>query len=164
MDTLPRPRPQQLRPPRPHQDPAPDPVRHSATVATGLQHPGLYYHVYYHDRMKAGRSHGAALLESNNCIVRQRRDGRVAEGARLESVFTRKGNVGSNPTLSASSFGMVYEYLVVLACNGVQRASNAAWPSTSIDATARNVKAPTPKIPAPDNLKRDGAAGKNARA
>ena len=30
------------------------------------------------------------------------RDGRVAEGARLESVFTRKGNVGSNPTLSAS--------------------------------------------------------------
>ena len=29
------------------------------------------------------------------------RDGRVAEGARLESVFTRKGNVGSNPTLSA---------------------------------------------------------------
>jgi hypothetical protein len=32
-----------------------------------------------------------------------RRDGRVAEGARLESVFTRKGNVGSNPTLSASS-------------------------------------------------------------
>jgi hypothetical protein len=33
----------------------------------------------------------------------RRRDGRVAEGARLESVFTRKGNVGSNPTLSASS-------------------------------------------------------------
>ena len=32
------------------------------------------------------------------------RDGRVAEGARLESVFTRKGNVGSNPTLSASLF------------------------------------------------------------
>ena len=27
----------------------------------------------------------------------------MAEGARLESVFTRKGNVGSNPTLSASS-------------------------------------------------------------
>jgi hypothetical protein len=26
----------------------------------------------------------------------------VAEGARLESVFTRKGNVGSNPPLSAS--------------------------------------------------------------
>ena len=30
----------------------------------------------------------------------------MAEGARLESVFTRKGNVGSNPTLSAMrSFG-----------------------------------------------------------
>jgi hypothetical protein len=28
----------------------------------------------------------------------------VAEGARLESVFTRKGNVGSNPTLSAITF------------------------------------------------------------
>jgi hypothetical protein len=28
----------------------------------------------------------------------------VAEGARLESVFTRKGNVGSNPTLSAIFF------------------------------------------------------------
>ena len=26
----------------------------------------------------------------------------MAEGARLESVFTRKGNVGSNPTLSAT--------------------------------------------------------------
>src|SRR4051794_1016951 len=34
----------------------------------------------------------------------QGRDGRVAEGARLESVFTRKGNVGSNPTLSAITF------------------------------------------------------------
>src|SRR5271163_868302 len=33
--------------------------------------------------------------------ISRRRDGRVAEGARLESVFTRKGNVGSNPTLSA---------------------------------------------------------------
>jgi hypothetical protein len=32
----------------------------------------------------------------------------VAEGARLESVFTRKGNVGSNPTLSASSFVLLY--------------------------------------------------------
>jgi hypothetical protein len=32
----------------------------------------------------------------------------VAEGARLESVFTRKGNVGSNPTLSAISFVIYY--------------------------------------------------------
>ncbi len=29
----------------------------------------------------------------------------MAEGARLESVFTRKGNVGSNPTLSATDAG-----------------------------------------------------------
>jgi hypothetical protein len=32
----------------------------------------------------------------------------VAEGARLESVFTRKGNVGSNPTLSAKY--SIYNY------------------------------------------------------
>jgi hypothetical protein len=32
----------------------------------------------------------------------------VAEGARLESVFTRKGNVGSNPTLSASTLVIWY--------------------------------------------------------
>jgi hypothetical protein len=31
-----------------------------------------------------------------------RRDGRVVEGARLESVFRGNSNVGSNPTLSAS--------------------------------------------------------------
>ena len=43
----------------------------------------------------------------------RRRDGRVAEGARLESVFTRKGNVGSNPTLSASLF-KINELLRVL--------------------------------------------------
>jgi hypothetical protein len=30
-----------------------------------------------------------------------RRDGRVAEGARLESVYARKGIQGSNPCLSA---------------------------------------------------------------
>src|SRR5437868_6841932 len=35
-------------------------------------------------------------------LLNRRRDGRVAEGARLESVFTRKANVGSNPTLSVS--------------------------------------------------------------
>ena len=33
-----------------------------------------------------------------------RRGGRVAEGARLESVFTGNRNVGSNPTPSAKSF------------------------------------------------------------
>ena len=34
-----------------------------------------------------------------------RRDGRVAEGARLESVYTFAGIGGSNPTLSAITFG-----------------------------------------------------------
>jgi hypothetical protein len=34
----------------------------------------------------------------------RRRDGRVAEGARLESVFRGNSNVGSNPTLSAITF------------------------------------------------------------
>ena len=33
-----------------------------------------------------------------------RRDGRVAEGARLESVYTFTGIGGSNPSLSASFF------------------------------------------------------------
>jgi hypothetical protein len=37
----------------------------------------------------------------NNLAYRKRRGGRVAEGARLESVFRVKPNVGSNPTLSA---------------------------------------------------------------
>ena len=34
--------------------------------------------------------------------ARDRRDGRVAEGARLESVYTGNRIVGSNPTPSAS--------------------------------------------------------------
>src|ERR1035438_5848010 len=34
------------------------------------------------------------------------RDGRVVEGARLESVFRGNSNVGSNPTLSASPSGL----------------------------------------------------------
>ena len=33
-----------------------------------------------------------------------RRDGRVVEGARLESVFRGNSNVGSNPTLSAKTY------------------------------------------------------------
>ena len=37
-----------------------------------------------------------------------RRGGRVAEGARLESVFTLTGNVGSNPTLSANFLPVGY--------------------------------------------------------
>ena len=34
-------------------------------------------------------------------LKKHRRDGRVAEGARLESVYTVKGIKGSNPFLSA---------------------------------------------------------------
>ena len=34
-------------------------------------------------------------------IKKNRRDGRVVEGARLESVYTVKGIKGSNPFLSA---------------------------------------------------------------
>src|SRR5580692_3271798 len=37
------------------------------------------------------------------CARRVRRGGRVAEGARLESVYTGNRIVGSNPTLSASA-------------------------------------------------------------
>jgi hypothetical protein len=37
-----------------------------------------------------------------------RRDGRVVEGARLESVFRGNSNVGSNPTLSAILFSIRY--------------------------------------------------------
>ncbi len=46
-------------------------------------------------------SHRLLLEEVVPSEVR-RRDGRVAEGARLESVFRGNSNVGSNPTLSAS--------------------------------------------------------------
>ena len=40
----------------------------------------------------------------------KRRDGRVVEGARLESVFRGNSNVGSNPTLSARIFARCGEY------------------------------------------------------
>jgi hypothetical protein len=38
-----------------------------------------------------------------------RRDGRVAEGARLESVYTLTGIGGSNPSLSASIFNAIHQ-------------------------------------------------------
>src|ERR1017187_8231017 len=41
----------------------------------------------------------------------ERRDGRVAEGARLESVCTRKGTQGSNPCLSAIIFNNLRKLL-----------------------------------------------------
>ena len=52
-------------------------------------------------RMK-GRS--GAWLRFALPYNRRRRDGRVAEGARLESVYTGNRIVGSNPTLSASIY------------------------------------------------------------
>ena len=39
-----------------------------------------------------------------------RRDGRVAEGARLESVYTGNRIVGSNPTLSAKQSSQAVSY------------------------------------------------------
>ncbi len=44
----------------------------------------------------------------------------MAEGARLESVFTRKGNVGSNPTLSAITFVSIGLPSVVLRLYGFE--------------------------------------------
>jgi hypothetical protein len=41
-------------------------------------------------------------VSSNGPVIG--RDGRVAEGARLESVFRGNSNVGSNPTLSAKPY------------------------------------------------------------
>ena len=56
----------------------------------------------------AGEAHCDSFPELSSFQSFRRRDGRVAEGARLESVFTRKGNVGSNPTLSAIPFVIWY--------------------------------------------------------
>jgi hypothetical protein len=58
------------------------------------------------------RSFQTPLKESSFPTDRRRRDGRVAEGARLESVFRGNSNVGSNPTLSASTF-VIYHLDVV---------------------------------------------------
>ena len=44
----------------------------------------------------------------------------MAEGARLESVFRGNSNVGSNPTLSASSGSIRYDTIGWLSCNTVQ--------------------------------------------
>ena len=47
------------------------------------------------------RCYGSISLYNDSSPNLRRRDGRVAEGARLESVFRGNSNVGSNPTLSA---------------------------------------------------------------
>ncbi len=49
---------------------------------------------------RIGSASGLKRCVSKNRLAR--RGVRVAEGARLESVFPRKRDVGSNPTLSAS--------------------------------------------------------------
>ena len=59
----------------------------------------------------------------------------------LSILLKLRFRVNSNPTLSASLFSIVYEHRVVLACNGVQREYNVAWPSTCawrIDTEAGN--------------------------
>ena len=53
-------------------------------------------------------------------IQRIRRDGRVVEGARLESVFRGNSNEGSNPSLSAIYLSITYTTYLDLACNRVQ--------------------------------------------
>jgi hypothetical protein len=65
--------------------------------------------------------------ENSHRSLTLRRDGRVAEGARLESVFTRKGNVGSNPTLSAIFFNNLQALQSV--CNHLLYFQHFAGPS-----------------------------------
>src|ERR1700704_2017512 len=48
--------------------------------------------------------HLAATIVPRDAACLKRRGGRVAEGARLESVFTGNRNVGSNPTPSAKAY------------------------------------------------------------
>jgi hypothetical protein len=44
------------------------------------------------------------------------RDDRVAEGARLEGVCTRKGTVGSNPTLSVTPLAVMFRSYAMGCC------------------------------------------------
>ena len=66
---------------------------------------------------------GGSLLARTNYVRFKeadrpfRRDGRVAEGARLESVFRGNSNVGSNPTLSAILESITYRNSAILAGN-----------------------------------------------
>jgi hypothetical protein len=53
------------------------------------------------------------MLETRPEQLRRRRDGRVAEGARLESVFRGNSNVGSNPTLSAITFPIIRRIFIL---------------------------------------------------
>src|SRR5215831_993071 len=65
----------------------------------------------------------AILIQTaRNLLNLKRRDVRVVEGARLESVCRGNSTVGSNPTLSAKScrlFSEGYSPQTISACNGV---------------------------------------------
>ena len=52
--------------------------------------------------MREGRFCAILFLAARNSLILKRRDVRVVEGARLESVCRGNSTVGSNPTLSAN--------------------------------------------------------------
>ncbi len=52
-----------------------------------------------------------------------RRGVRVAEGARLESVYARKGIAGSNPALSASQAAAIAAFFVLSRCHSFRMSS-----------------------------------------
>src|SRR5271166_121077 len=59
------------------------------------------------------------LLKYGDTNPSARRDGRVAEGARLESVYTLTGIGGSNPSLSARLFFLLPQtYKAALSLDG----------------------------------------------
>jgi hypothetical protein len=72
------------------------------------------------------------LFSYNGLIKSRRRDGRVAEGARLESVYTLTGIVGSNPTLSAissrRSFASAQDFGSRLGRRAITSSSNLTLP------------------------------------
>jgi hypothetical protein len=62
--------------------------------------------------MREGRFCATLFEATRNSLILKRRDVRVVEGARLESVCRGNSTVGSNPTLSDSltSFGLRLEW------------------------------------------------------
>src|ERR1019366_2320445 len=68
----------------------------------------------------------------------RRRDGRVVEGARLESVFRGNSNVGSNPTLSASIKPAATRPLAAAAGSRWAFQGSAGWRRTPARARAPN--------------------------
>ena len=62
---------------------------------------GVYHNRYHNSGLRA------QPLACKLLILKTRRDVRVVEGARLESVCRGNSTVGSNPTLSAIAFARV---------------------------------------------------------